>query len=123
MKRWLSSVSLPTDLGELADKFIDNFSEYVRDCIKRDFTKEYLQKLNEQDFKKIKNRKKIIRELKKGNSINIKSIKISKEEKEFLIGARKRIKDSPGEISENCRVYNMKFSKKLNLEKFRELVG
>ena len=69
MKRWISSVSLPVDLGEIADKYIFDFSAYVQDCIRRDFSIQGLTKLNELDLKKIEERKKIIAEFEKDKSV------------------------------------------------------
>jgi len=49
--------------------------------------------------------------------------KTNGDEEQWLKGAKKRVQESPGEMIENCRVYNMRFGKKVSLEKFRGMLN
>lgn len=117
--RSVKSISLPLELMEIIENFIPEFSQYVQDRIKEDFILEYLKKKNEEDLKKINERKILIKKLEK---INKPEIKMSNEEKTFLNWAKNNLKVHPGELYENCRVYNLKFGKRLTQQKFKELV-
>jgi len=114
MSRVVKPVSLSIELNEIAEKYIDNFSEFVQECIKREFTKEYLEKRNEADLKKIEERKKIISEFKT-------EIKENKEEEKYL----KQMKEHSimYGIENALENYNNKFGKKIKMDKFRELIG
>jgi len=121
MSRAIKPVSLPLELNEIADKFIDNFSEYVQDCIKRDFTKEYLQKLNEIDLEKIKKRKKIMKEL-MNDKKTIKLVNLPEKEKLFFEETREILKRDPTFLQGRWNFYKNTFGKTISIKKFRELV-
>jgi len=119
-KRWLGSVSLPVDLGEIADKYIDDFSGYVQECIRRDFNIDYLSKLNEVDLKKIEDRKKIIEELKKENKVP--KEKENTEKEKFFKEAKKAIEKDPSFLMGQFEKYKNIFKEKISLEKFKEII-
>lgn len=114
MVRAIRSVGLPPELNDIVEKNIEDFSEYVQNHIREDFQNQ------ESIDRKIKEHEDAITELKK--------LKIqtkpsgSKEEEIFIQGARKRVNDNPGELHENCRVYNQRFGKKISPDKFREMI-
>lgn len=92
-----------------------NISEFLRNKLDEEFKSGDFISVKE---KELKNELKKLKNLKKEE----KSKEIPKVEKEFLLGARKRVQSSPGELQENCRVYNQKFNKKISVEKFKELI-
>ena len=101
-------------------KHSQKFSKWVSDQLKKEFiSKDFIVKKEKElkeELKKIKGLKKISVEKK------VIADKTSEEETEFLKGAKKRVKENPGEVTENCRVYNMNFEKKVSLEKFKRLL-
>lgn len=102
-------------------KHSQKFSKWASDKLKEEFiSKDFIvKKENElkKELERIKDLKKISVEKKEIEDKN------SQEETEFLQGAKKRVEENPGEVTENLRVYNMKFEKRLSLEKFKELLG
>jgi len=113
MVRAIRAVSLPKEIEEIVEKNISSFSEYVQNCIRRDYMDQ--DKIKD----KIKDYEKKIEELKK-LKLKIEPKTPKKDEKKFLDWVKK--KDNPGELRENCRVYNEKFGKRIPIEKFRELI-
>ena len=112
MGRIIKSVSLQKEHDDIIEKNIPDFSAYVQNCIERDFMNQ------EQIVKKIKEYENAITELKK---LKIQT-KTTEDEDKFLAGAKKRVQNSPEEVIENCRVYNLKFGKKVSTTKFKELI-
>jgi len=98
-----------------------NLSEFVRNKLDEEFesSESLIEKEKEllNELKKIKNKKQKvkIKEQKKEET--------NTNERDWLQKARKRVEESPGEMTENCRVYNMKFGKKISLEEFRGILS
>lgn len=118
MGRAVRSVSLPQELDQIVERNIKEFSEYVQDCIRRDFSDECIKMEIEKHQNKIKDLKSF---LKSGKGTKQKKKEESNEEEEFLNWVRKN--NSEEYLLERFRVYKMKFGKRISLEKFKELVN
>ena len=94
--RSIKSVSLPSELMEIVEKNIDDFSGYVQDCIKKDFSLEYLKEKNIEDLKIIKKRKLLIKNIEKEK----KNFKTNKTEE---VGGIKETIRRPGRIIVNYK--------------------
>lgn len=95
-----------------------NLSEFVREKLDEEFetaeTLEQEKKELQEKIKEIETKKEKIQ--KKQESVG------NEEEKEFLKFAKKNLEERPGELTENLRVYNQKFHKRISLEKFKEML-
>ena len=116
MVRAIRSVSLPKEMDDIVEKNILDFSSFVQSCIEEKFMD------NSQINKKIKEHQIAIKELEKLKSRKKLIKDYSNEEKEFIDWASKNLEKNPGEVHENCRVYNQKFGKNLKLGEFEELI-
>jgi hypothetical protein len=114
MGRVVRSISLNPELDRIVEKNVGDFSAYVQKCIERDFLNEDKIKAKIKEYEdKIKELKKIKMQQKPADT---------KEEKEFLKFVKGNLKQNPGEIHENLRVYNQKFGKRITIEKLKELI-
>ena len=117
MKTTTSTIRIRLDQAvEVEDRNM-NLSEFVRQKLDEEF--------GSNDFIKAKE-KELTEQLKKLKQIKKESKIIKKtkgEEKSWLQESKKRVEASPGEISENRRVYNQKFGKRVNLTTFKELIA
>ncbi len=97
-----------------------NLSEFVRDKLDEEFeNSETLAEKEKEllsELKELKNKKKIVKRKEK----TLKETPV--DEEKWLQGAKKRVNESPGELSENCRVYNQQFGKRVSTTKFQELI-
>lgn len=121
MTRVIKPVSLSIELNEIAERNIKNFSEYVQECIKRDFSKENLERMNAEDMKKIEERKKIINELSKDDGITEEDLSI--KEKNFIFETKQIIQKDPQFLEGRWRKYKNDFIKNISLSKFKELLS
>jgi len=117
--RVIKPVSLPIELNEIVNKHIEKgeFSEYVQECIKRDFTVDYFKKLNARDLEKIRERKKVIKNLQKSTEED--SNEENQEKDKFFKEANKVIKKNPEFLLGQFDRYKNMFEK-ITLEKFKE---
>ena len=113
--RVVRSFSVTPERNEILVENIEDLSKWVSEKIDAEF-------LDDAEIKKkIRFHKSKINNLKK-LLIQKKPSKDNKEEKKWLQSAKIRVNESPGELTENCRVYNQQFGKRISTTKFQELI-
>lgn len=121
MSRVTKSVSLPVELDEIVEKYIEDFSGYVQDCIKKDFSSDVIKM-------QINNKQKEIEILQ--SQLNKESgkpkEKENSEKEKFIKNAKLRIKEHLGEkefsLSAIWNQYKNLFGEKISLDKFTEMI-
>jgi hypothetical protein len=114
MVRAIRSISLPKEMDNIVDKNIEDFSDYVQNCIRKDF-------MNQEEIdKKIKKHEDEILELKNLKIQTSSKFKDSKEEEKYLKQMKEHAKMYG--IQDALNNYNKKFKKNISFEKFKEMV-
>ncbi len=118
MKSTTATVRIRLDQAVEVENRLMNLSEFVREKLDEEFgSNDFIAAKEKELSEKLKKLKQIRKDSK------VQSKDKQADEEKFLKGAKKRIQDDPGEATENCRVYNQKFSKRFTVQKFRELIG
>ena len=117
MKTTTTTVRIRLDQAIEVEHRNMNLSEFIRDKLDEEFgTNDFMEAKERELTEQLEK----IKQIKKDNQISKKDL--HGEEEKFLQGAKERVRKNPGELAENCRVYNMKFGKRITVIKFGELI-
>ncbi|MFA6074011.1 MAG: hypothetical protein WC758_07890 [Candidatus Woesearchaeota archaeon] len=120
MTRLIKSISLPVELNDIINNNITDFSNYVQECIERDFIDEEMinKKIKEYE-QKIEELKKLIPNIKKED----KEIEtMTKIEKIFLNNAKEIVERNPEFLFGQWSKYKNDYGRIITLNKFKELI-
>lgn len=116
MKTTTTTVRIRLDQAIIIEKTDFNVSEFLRDKLDEKFgCKDFIEAQEKKLLEELEN----LKQLKKDR---VPKENTSNDEKKWLEGAKNRVLACPGELIENCRVYNLKFKKKMTSEEFKELI-